>query len=85
MDILALLGHVNLLPVIYGLVIAFGLLIEVWKLLTGRIVSLIIDCGVWYLIFSLHGGTMTGGLAASIAAPLVALGLPLITFMVFRR
>jgi len=62
------LGHIDLGPVIYGVVIFIGLL-SMWnKLMDGKIISLIAEASVFILVFKLHGGTMVGGFAATVAA-----------------
>ena len=70
------LAHLNLGPLLYGVVMFIGLAIMWRKLLTGRWLSLMIDIGVFSLVFSLHGGTMAGGFAAMVAALLAGLILP---------
>ena len=74
----AFLAHLGLEPLIYGIVIFIGLLVMVWKFTTGRFLSLGIDVAVFWLVFSLHGGTMAGGMAAAIAALLAGLFFPLL-------
>lgn len=71
-----LLSHLDLGPVLYGLLMFAGLLIMFWKFNTGRWLSLAIDAGVFWLVFSLHGGSMAGGFAAMICALLAGLFIP---------
>lgn len=71
-----LLSHIDWGPIVYGLVIFIGLLVMWYKLVTGRILSLLIDIGVFWLVFVLHGGTMTGGFAATVAALLAGTFFP---------
>jgi hypothetical protein len=73
-----LLSHLGLEPLIYGVVIFLGLVIMAWKFTTGRFLSLAIDVAVFWLVFSLHGGTMAGGMAAAVAAMLAGLFFPLL-------
>lgn len=68
--------HSSLEPIIYGLVIFLGLLSMVYKLKTGKWVALIIEVAVFALVFKLHGGTLTGGFAATIAALLAGVIFP---------
>ena len=70
------LAHLNLGPLLYGVVMFIGIAIMWNKLLTGRWLSLMIDIGVFSLVFSLHGGTMQGGFAAMVAALLAGMFLP---------
>lgn len=72
-----LLGHFDFVPLIYGVLMFIGIAVMWSKLVSGRWLSLIIDIGVFTLVFSLHGGTMAGGFAAMIAALLAGVFLPL--------
>ena len=72
----AFLAHLDLMPLIYGVLMFFGLAYSWNKLLNGKIVSLGIDMFVFWLVFSLHGHSMTGGFAAMIAAALSSLIFP---------
>lgn len=72
-----ILSHIGLEPIIYGIIVALGLIVWTVKFKTGQWLSLIIDIGVFWLVFSLHGGTMTGGMAAAIASLICGLTLPL--------
>lgn len=71
-----LLLHIDWGPIIYGLLMFVGLLVMYYKLLNGKWLSLFIDIGVFYLVFTLHGGTMAGGFSAMIAALLAGLVFP---------
>jgi hypothetical protein len=71
------LGHLNLAPLLYGLIMFIGIAVMWFKLMRGHWFSLMIDIAVFALVFSLHGGTMAGGFAAMIAALLAGLFLPL--------
>lgn len=73
-----LLSHIDWGPIVYGLVIFVGLLIMWFKLIGGRFLSLFIDIGVFWLVFTLHGGTMTGGFAATVAALLAGTVFPML-------
>lgn len=68
MDIIGLLGHMDLTPLFYGVVMFLGIWSMWHKLTNWRIGSFMIEAGVFALVFSLHGGTMAGGFAAMIAA-----------------
>ncbi|MBK7134865.1 MAG: hypothetical protein IPH73_01115 [Rhodocyclales bacterium] len=76
-----LLGHVDFAPLMYGLVMFLGLMVMWWKLTQGRWLGLMIDIGVFAMVFKLHGGTMQGGFAAMVAALLAGLVFP----MMLRR
>jgi hypothetical protein len=72
----ALLAHLDLMPLLYGVIIFMGLT-SLWsKLIHGRFLALIIEISVFTLVFSLHGGTKTGGFAAAIAALLAGIIFP---------
>ena len=64
-------------PLLYGVLIFLGLSSIYWKLKTGRYLSFAVECGVFWLVFSLHGGTVTGGLAATVAALLSGIAIQL--------
>jgi len=60
--------HLDVMPLIYGLIIFLGLWSMWHKIVNGRFIAFAIEVGVFWLVFSLHGGTMAGGFAAAIAA-----------------
>jgi hypothetical protein len=62
------LGHLDLGPLFYGLVIFVGLWSMWAKLTSWRIGSFLAEAFVFYLVFKLHGGTLAGGLAATVAS-----------------
>ena len=72
-----LLTHAALEPLIYGVVIFVGLALIWWKFASGRYLSAVIDVAVFWLVFSLHGGTLSGGMAAAVASLLAGLIFPL--------
>ncbi len=71
------LFHAGMEPVFYGLLVFLGLMLMYWKLITFRWFSLTIDIFVFWLVFSLHGGTLAGGMAAAVAALLAGIFFPL--------
>ena len=71
------LAHMDMEPLVYGLVIFLGLLSMWYKLTRGKFVSLTIEVLIFVLVFQLHGGTMSGGFAATIAALLAGTIFPL--------
>ena len=75
MNALTLL-HGSLEPLIYGLVIFMGIISMFYKLINGHILSFFIEIGVFWLVFKLHSGTMTGGFAATLAALLCGAIIP---------
>jgi len=68
--------HGSLEPLVYGLVIFLGILSMFHKLINLKVVEFFIEIGIFWLVFKLHGGTMTGGFAATIAALLCGAIIP---------
>jgi hypothetical protein len=67
------LGHLDLFPLIYGLVVFIGLC-SIWaKLSNGKILSAAAEIGVFILVFKLHGGSVAGSCAAAIASLLTGI------------
>lgn len=69
--------HGSLEPLVYGLVIFLGLLSMMYKLKTMQFLAFFAEVFVFWLVFTLHGHSMTGGFAATIAALLSGLVLPI--------
>ena len=67
------LGHIEVGPLLYGVVIFLGLYSMWWKLTHGRLLGFIAELVVFILVFKLHGGTMAGGFAATVAALLAGI------------
>ncbi len=72
----AFLAHLDLMPLLYGIIIFIGLASMWSKLVHGRFFALVIEASVFTLVFSLHGGSMAGGFAAAIAALLAGYVFP---------
>lgn len=70
------LGHIDVGPLLYGVVIFFGLYSMWWKLTHGRLLGFVVELAVFILVFKLHGGTMAGGFAATVAALLAGVIIP---------
>lgn len=70
------LGHLDLAPLIYGFVVFIGLWSMWSKLVSGKFTAFAIEVFVFWLVFSLHGGSMTGGFSAAVAAILAGLIFP---------
>ena len=68
--------HGSFEPIIYGLVIFAGLLSMWYKIVKGHIASFIIELVVFVVVFKLHGGTMAGGFAATVAALIAGVVIP---------
>lgn len=65
--------HGSFEPIIYGVVIFLGLYSMWYKLTRGKLLAFVAEVFVFILVFKLHGGTMAGGFAATIAALLSGL------------
>lgn len=72
----ALLAHMDIMPLVYGIIIFIGLASMWSKLIHGRFFALTIEASVFTLVFTLHGGSMAGGFAAAIAALLAGFIFP---------
>lgn len=70
------LGHLDLAPLAYGIVIFIGLWSMWAKLASGKFLAFGIEAFVFWLVFSLHGGSMTGGFSAAVAALCAGLVFP---------
>jgi len=62
------LGHVDMAPLLYGVLMFLGLWSMYHKLRTSNYFGFAIEAGVFTLVFTLHGGSMTGGMSAMICA-----------------
>lgn len=70
--------HGSFEPLIYGCIIFLGIFSMVWKIKRGSWLPLFMEASVFWLVFKLHGGTMNGGFAATVAALLAGVILPLL-------
>ena len=62
------LSHLDFMPIMYGVLIFAGLYSMWSKIKRGQYVRFLIELSVFIIVFKLHGGTMAGGFAATIAA-----------------
>ena len=69
--------HGSFEPIIYGLVIFAGLFSMWYKITHKHLLSFTVELMIFIIVFKLHGGTMAGGFAATIAALLAGLIFPL--------
>ena len=69
--------HGSFEPIIYGVVIFLGLYSMWYKISHGKVLAFVIEVSVFILVFKLHSGTMVGGFAATIAALLSGLIIPM--------
>lgn len=70
------LAHMDFTPLFYGVVIFLGLLSMYHKFQSGRWMAFLCEVSVFALVFKLHGGTMAGGFAATVAALLAGVVFP---------
>ena len=69
-------GHAGMEPLIYGVVIILGIAILIVKFLIGAWQSFFWDIAIFIAVFSMHGGTMKGGMAAAVAALIGGILIP---------
>lgn len=70
------LSHLDLQPLFYGIIIILGVAVVIVDIARGKIMAAILGVGIFYVVFQMHGGTMTGGMAAAVAALIGAMVLP---------
>ena len=80
----AFLAHLDVMPLFYGIIMFIALAYTWHKVLRGQFVSVGIDMFVFWLVFTLHGGTMAGGFSAMIAAALSSVFFPLMMKRAFK-
>lgn len=68
--------HMDLKPLIYGVIMYLGIYVLWYKAVHHKWFSLFIDIAVFTLVFKLHGGTMAGGFSAMIASLLAGITFP---------
>jgi hypothetical protein len=71
------LAHMDMTPLFYGFVMFVGLWSMYYKLSRGKYFAFSVEVFVFWLVFSLHGGTMSGGFAAMVCALLAGTLFPL--------
>lgn len=62
------LGHIDMMPLFYGVVMFLGMWSMYHKLVTANFGGFFIEVFIFWLVFTLHGGTMAGGFSAMICA-----------------
>lgn len=70
------IGHMDVTPLFYGVVMFLGIWSMWAKLINGRILAFVVEVLVFVLVFTLHGGTMSGGFAAMVCALIAGFVLP---------
>jgi hypothetical protein len=71
------LAHMDTTPFFYGVIIFLGIFSIVYKAKRGLYFAMFAEITVFFLVFKLHGGTMAGGFAATVAALIAGLVFPL--------
>ena len=71
------LAHIDWSPIIYGVALFLSVMSMAWKLKKGHYVGFFAEVGVVALILIVHGGSVTGGFAATIAGLLSGWFIPL--------
>lgn len=70
------LGHIGLEPLVWGVIIIGGILILMIKVAMNAWSAVFWDVAIFIAVFSMHGGTMKGGMAAAVAALIGGLVIP---------
>lgn len=77
------LSHVDMTPIFYGLILALWAMVIIIHIVKFQILAVIIDISAFWIVFSMHRGSMTGGMAATVCGLLLSLIVPMI--LKFRR
>jgi len=72
------LGHMDWGPIIYGLALFLSVMSMAWKLKHKHYIGFTAEVSVVALILIIHGGSVTGGFAATIAGLLSGWFMPLL-------
>lgn len=71
------LAHIDWSPIIYGIALFLSVMSMGWKLKRGHYIGFFAEVSVVALILIIHGGSVTGGFAATIAGLLSGWFIPL--------
>jgi hypothetical protein len=69
--------HGSFEPLLYGVIIFLGLFSLVFKIKHGMWLAFFAELTVFIIVFKLHGGTMSGGFAATVAALIAGIVFPI--------
>lgn len=72
------LAHIDWSPIIYGVALFLSVMSMAWKLKRGHYIGFFAEVSVVALILIVHGGSVTGGFAATIAGLLSGWFIPLL-------
>lgn len=67
----AFLSHIDMAPLFYGVILAVGIFSMIFKFMRGDWLALFIELSIFYIVFSMHRGTLTGGMSAAVCALIV--------------
>ena len=70
------LSHIDWSPVLYGIALFLSFCSMAWKFKRAHYLGLIIELTVVAIILIVHGGSVTGGFAATIAGLLCGWAIP---------
>jgi len=70
------LSHLDLQPLFYGIVIILGIAVVILDIVRGKLLAATLGVGIFTLVFWMHGGTLTGGMSAAVAALIGSMFLP---------
>lgn len=71
------LTHIDWSPILYGLALFLSVMSMAWKLKRQQYIGFVAEVFVVALILLIHGGSVTGGFAATIAGLLSGWSIPL--------
>lgn len=74
----ALLGHIDIMPLLYLAAMAYAFYHAASLLLSGRVVAFIFEMCLLYIAFAMHGGHVSTGIAVMLMPVIV-------TSILFRR
>lgn len=69
-------GHIDVAPILYGIIVFLGIWSMWHKITHGKYLAFLVEVSVFVLVFMMHGGSMTGGMAAAVAALIAGTVLP---------
>lgn len=72
------LSHMDWSPILYGVALFLSIMSMGWKINRGNYTAFVIELCVVALILMVHGGSVTGGFAATIAGLLSGWFIPLL-------
>ena len=72
-----LLAHIDWAPMIYGVCLFLSFMSMAWKIKHGKYIGFVAEVLVVALILIIHGGSVTGGFAATIAGLLCGWAIPI--------